>query len=143
MLTKYTWQFRRAYPLLTNAAFDMWDFIPTTADHTESWDRMHHEMYHGRCEWFEETPAWSLNDVDWGQWEAEHHCSMLAPRRNSVSYYGRTVVALTFAAFCWLLRHQCSVSEVEDAWRLSLPIVAFGKAARGCNAGKWYQQNWK
>lgn len=45
-------------------------------------------------------------------------------------HYVREVLAISFPAFCWMLRDDHTADEIETAW-VYMPLVRPGKSNRG------------
>ena len=142
LFTTYTWQYRMASPI-SSAMIDEWTKSEAIPDRELL-------MYFQGGDFdidqahLKRTPIWKDEDVDWAQWSWDSPswmaigtsigCSMLVPvsfDRSAVDeYYIRSVTAVCFPAFCYLLGKQFTAAEIEDAW-LKLPIVKPAKNNRG------------
>ena len=101
------------------------------------------------------TLLWDLDDVDWNSFKNWRDSfansppsSMLVPCYSSAVgdnfHYARAVLGINFAALCWLLQHDYTADEIEDAWQ-HMPVIKPGKTNRGAPGGnrasKW--KRWK
>ena len=73
--------------------------------------------------------------LDWGEWERQPS-SMVVPTKTTGVYFVRSVLAITFAGLCLILRDFNSAEEIEQAW-LEMPVVKGKKKNRGTTTGGW------
>ena len=146
MFSKYNGQYRMASPI-SQAMIDVWNKSQAILDPEDlkvfqggDFDIDKTELKH--------TPIWGDECVDWSSWcrkspssaaaGPESGSSMLVPVFKDHSavaeYYFRSVTAVCFPAFCYLMGKLFTAAEIQEAWVL-LPIVKLGKKKRGTHAG--------
>jgi hypothetical protein len=145
LLAKYNHQYRRPFPHHCIVELDSWKRVPKD------------EMRGAQIEYFAgpqfqicstsltECGPWDESDVDLD----ESSSSMIVPVKSDVFVEDqnwqcvRKVLGISFAALCWLLQHDFSAEQIEDAWT-SMPIIKPGKKNRGVHSrrsfGHWRMQ---